>query len=118
MARSEEGAGRVQAARPVARVVTAGEMSSKLREDTVAKLRNLVSPDVRVEFEVDPAIIGGMMVHLPDRVIDMSMAGRFRSYGRAVQELIDTHLGILEGWARSEEQPALDQMPVATLEKE
>ncbi|MDI6871199.1 MAG: F0F1 ATP synthase subunit delta [Bacillota bacterium] len=92
---------------PVARVVTAGDISSQLRQEAAAKIRKLVGDAVEVVFEVDPAIIGGMVVHLPDRVIDLSLAGRFRSYGRAVQEIIGSHLQALEGWARAEGSPAL-----------
>lgn len=103
MEKAEAKVKRGTSARPTVRVVTAGEISAKLRADTVAKLQGLVAPDVQVEFEVDPALIGGMVVHLPDRTIDMSMAGKFRSYGRAVQELIGNQIAVLESWARSED---------------
>ncbi|MGE5553922.1 MAG: F0F1 ATP synthase subunit delta [Betaproteobacteria bacterium] len=89
-----------------ARVVTAGEISAQLKQDAVAKLRRLAGENVEVSFEVDPAILGGMVVHLPDRTIDMSLAGRFRTYGRAVQEIIGNHLEALEGWARAGEAQA------------
>jgi hypothetical protein len=115
VARSE---GRAAAGQPVARVVTAGEISAQLREETAEKLRNLAGADLEVEFEVDSGLIGGMVVHLPDRLIDMSMAGRFRSYGRAVQELITTHLDVLENWAKSEEGSAGGETPGPAAGKE
>lgn len=102
MEKTLEKAERGTGERLIARVVTAGQISAKLREDAVAKLRSLVSDKLEVEFEVDPGLIGGMVVHLPDRVIDLSMAGRFRSYGRAVQELIGSQLAALDGWVKSE----------------
>jgi hypothetical protein len=86
-----------------ARVVTAEEISAQLRQETIAKLQGLAGEDVEVSFEVDPGIIGGMVVHLPDRTIDLSLAGRFRNYGRAVQEIIGNHLEALEVWARAGE---------------
>ncbi|HHW13311.1 MAG TPA: F0F1 ATP synthase subunit delta [Firmicutes bacterium] len=88
---------------PTAKVVTAEPISAELKALAEAKLQKLGGDELEVSFEVDPAILGGMVVHLPDRVIDLSLAGRFRSYGRAVQELIGEHLATLEGWARSAE---------------
>lgn len=93
-------------AAPTATVVTAEPISAELKTLAEAKLRQLVGEDLEVNFEVERSILGGMVVHLPDRVIDLSLAGRFRNYGRAVQELIGEHLSVLEGWARSEESAA------------
>lgn len=55
----------------VARAVSAAE-----RQDIVRRLEQLTGKKVEIHVQVDPAILGGIVVRIGDRLIDGSVAGR------------------------------------------
>ncbi|MBC7186150.1 MAG: ATP synthase F1 subunit delta [Calditrichaeota bacterium] len=62
--------------RQVARVVTAVPPTPKERESLRAIVARRFGQGVEVQFEVDPEILGGVLIKAGDRVIDGSLAGR------------------------------------------
>ncbi|NPV53104.1 MAG: F0F1 ATP synthase subunit alpha [Firmicutes bacterium] len=49
-----------------------------LRQDIINKLRSTArSPSLNVSFKVDPGIIGGMIIHAGNRIVDGSIRRRF-----------------------------------------
>lgn len=70
---ADEDAGRVRA-----RAITAVPLSPADADALAASLKRRLGRDVRVEPSVDPAVIGGMVLRIGDRVIDASVATRLR----------------------------------------
>jgi F-type H+-transporting ATPase subunit O len=64
------------------RVITAKPIDDKLRKelDAVLKQFSKQGEKVTVETSVDPAIMGGMIVEIGDRYIDMSIASKIKAY--------------------------------------
>lgn len=64
------------------RVITAKPLDDKLRNEleTVLKQFSKKGDKVNVETTVDPAIMGGMIVEIGDRYIDMSIASKIKTY--------------------------------------
>ena len=64
------------------RVITAKPLDDKLRAelDAVLKQFSKNGEKVSVESSVDPAIMGGMIVEVGDRYIDMSIASKIKAY--------------------------------------
>lgn len=64
------------------RVVTAKPLDDKLRAelDAVLKQFSKQGEKVSVETSVDPEIMGGMIVEIGDRYIDMSIASKIKAY--------------------------------------
>jgi F-type H+-transporting ATPase subunit O len=64
------------------RVITAKPIDDKLRKelDAVLKQFSKQGEKVTVETSVDPAIMGGMIVEIGDRYIDMSIASNIKAY--------------------------------------
>ena len=64
------------------RVITAKPLDDKLRAelDSVLKQFSKKGEKVNVETTVDPSIMGGMVVELGDRYIDMSIASKIKAY--------------------------------------
>lgn len=88
---------------PVVKVVLAAQISQELKETLEARVRRLAGEEARLIWEVDPYLYGGVVIHLPDRVLDFSLAQQFRTYGRTVQQAIGRELGDLSlktqsGW--------------------
>lgn len=66
------------------RVVTAVDPESAFREKLAQALSRRIQRDVTLHCEVDPAIIGGAIIHIGDRVIDGSIRGKL---SRLLQDL-------------------------------
>jgi F-type H+-transporting ATPase subunit O len=64
------------------RVVTAKPLDDKLRNelDSVLKQFSKKGEKLNVETNVDPSIMGGMIIELGDRYIDMSIASKIKAY--------------------------------------
>ena len=64
------------------RVITAKPLDAKLRSelDAVLKQFSKKNEKVTVETTVDPSIMGGMVVEVGDRYIDMSIASKIKAY--------------------------------------
>lgn len=74
---ADEAAGRVRAT-----AVTAVELG-KADEDRLAKsLSERMGKEVRLDVKVDPAIVGGLVLHVGDRLIDASVASRLQQLRR------------------------------------
>ncbi len=83
----QEMAGKVEA-----RVTTADEIDDGLRNKIAEKLSTFLGKDVLVRTDVDPNIIGGMVVRVGDTVFDSSIANelnrvRHGAVQRAGQEI-------------------------------
>ncbi|HYN89993.1 MAG TPA: ATP synthase F1 subunit delta [Ardenticatenaceae bacterium] len=68
-----------QEAARAARVTTAVEMTPVERQNMEAKLRQRFGQELLFEYEVDPALLGGVRVQVADTVIDGSVASRLEA---------------------------------------
>ena len=68
-----------QASVEVAYVVSSSDMSESQQEALVGKLKQMTSvKQVKLEIEVDKALIGGFTVQIGSRIIDTSIQGQLR----------------------------------------
>jgi F-type H+-transporting ATPase subunit delta len=74
---ADEAAGRVRAM-----ATTAVEISDADRRRLGKELGDRLGKEVRLEAQVDPAIVGGVVLQFGDRVIDASVAGRLQRLRR------------------------------------
>ena len=58
------------------RVVTAIEVKEDFKQTFIQALSKRIQRAVTLECEVDPAILGGAVIHIGDRVIDGSIRGK------------------------------------------
>jgi F-type H+-transporting ATPase subunit delta len=58
------------------RVITAIQAEKAFTEKLTDALTKRIKRDVTLEYEVDPAIIAGAIIHIGDRVIDGSVRGK------------------------------------------
>jgi F-type H+-transporting ATPase subunit delta len=58
------------------RVITATETQEAFRQKLSQQLTKRIQREVTLQCEVDPAIIGGAIIHIGDRVIDGSIRGK------------------------------------------
>ena len=65
-----------------ATAVTAVELSDKEVRQLVAQLSKQVGKEVRLETEVDPAILGGLVLRVGDRLVDASVRTRLQQLRR------------------------------------
>lgn len=63
----------------VAEVTTAVELSEAERAAVATKLTALIGQQVQLQTRVDPAIIGGLIARVGDRMIDGSVESQLRS---------------------------------------
>jgi len=71
--------------RLVARVTTAIDLSDAERARLRSALIGLYGHDVHLEVELDPAIVGGVVVQVGDEIIDGSVAGRLAEARRRLE---------------------------------
>ncbi|HEX6987929.1 MAG TPA: ATP synthase F1 subunit delta [Bacillota bacterium] len=62
-----------------ARVISAVELPAELVERVREALSRALGLDVRVDTDVDPDIIGGLVVQIGDRRVDASLRGQLRA---------------------------------------
>jgi F-type H+-transporting ATPase subunit O len=64
------------------RVITAKPLDEKSRTELDSVLKQFSKKDekLNVETTVDPSIMGGMIVEVGDRYIDMSIASKIKAY--------------------------------------
>jgi F-type H+-transporting ATPase subunit delta len=58
------------------RVITAIDIQDDFRQKLVSVLTKRIQREVTLKCEVDPAILGGAIIHMGDRVIDGSVRGQ------------------------------------------
>jgi F-type H+-transporting ATPase subunit delta len=68
----------------VARVTTAAPLSDEERGLVVARLAARTGKRIRIEEQVDPSIMGGVVAQVGDEIIDGSVRGRLESLRRAL----------------------------------
>jgi F-type H+-transporting ATPase subunit delta len=76
---ADDAAGRVRAS-----VTTAIALSEEERKKLAADLSSQLGKDVRLVAQVDPAILGGLVLQVGDRLTDASVAGRLDQLRRKV----------------------------------
>lgn len=84
---------RVDAAegRVVVTAVTAVPLTAELRESIRAKVRAQTGRDAELEEDVDPAIIGGLILRVGDVVVDASLRTRLEEMRRSLEHAhVDT----------------------------
>jgi len=58
------------------RLITAVETQEDFRQTLSLALTKRIQREVKLECEIDPAIIGGAIIHIGDKVIDGSIRGK------------------------------------------
>jgi len=76
-----------------AKVTTAVPLSEKATEKIEATLSELVGEAVFMKMSVDPDILGGITVHLGDRIIDGSLKGQLDHLREGISRKILTEKG-------------------------
>jgi hypothetical protein len=94
-----------------AKVYTVTELPPELQDIMVGKLEAMIKGPVNVEFRNDPSIIGGMVIQVGSKVVDMSVAHELRELGHRVQEVIGAHLAALAATWTRESDEALEPDP-------
>jgi F-type H+-transporting ATPase subunit delta len=74
---ADEAAGRVRAT-----ATTAVELSGSGRKELEESLSNQLGKEVRLDLQVDPAIVGGLVLQVGDRLLDASVATRLQQLRR------------------------------------
>jgi F-type H+-transporting ATPase subunit delta len=74
-------AGRLQV-----QVTTAQALDTKQLDQLHAKLKQVLSADVRMTTKVDPEILGGLIVRVGDTLYDASVDGRLKQMKRTAQQ--------------------------------
>jgi F-type H+-transporting ATPase subunit delta len=75
----------LQRERTVAHVRSAVELTAAQTERLAASLAEIYGKSVAVHVEIDPAVLGGVVVRVGDEVIDGSAAGRLASLRKALK---------------------------------
>lgn len=73
-----------------AKVTTAKQLTAAQQKELEAVLQTFIKQGhkLQVETKVDPSIIGGMVVELGDRYIDLSIASKLKTYSNIVKETL------------------------------
>ncbi|HHV61648.1 MAG TPA: F0F1 ATP synthase subunit alpha [Firmicutes bacterium] len=71
-------------------VTLAAPPGARLRQEIINKLRSItLSPSLGVTFKIDPEIIGGMIIHAGNKIIDGSIRRRFISFQDALTKRME-----------------------------
>ena len=81
-----------QMGRAVATIRTALPLDDALRSLISQKLGSVLNKDVRLKEEVDPDLIGGMVVRVGDTVFDNSVANRLNTMARKTRDGFSSQL--------------------------
>jgi F-type H+-transporting ATPase subunit delta len=65
-----------------AQVTSASELTEKQRAALASDLERLTGKRIRMQFEVDPALIGGVTARIGSTVYDGSLRGQLHTLGR------------------------------------
>ena len=68
----------------VAVVTSAAELSDEQQSTLESKLASIYGREMTVHVQVDPAVLGGMVIRVGDEVIDGSVAGRLDAVRRTL----------------------------------
>jgi F-type H+-transporting ATPase subunit O len=73
-----------------ARVTTAKPLDNSQLKELQAVLQTFMKQGHKLQLEtkVDPSIIGGMVVELGDRYVDLSISSKFKLYSNIVKETL------------------------------
>jgi F-type H+-transporting ATPase subunit O len=73
-----------------AKVTTAKQLDASQLKELQAVLQTFLKQGhkLQLETQVDPELIGGMVVELGDRYIDLSISSRLRVYSDIVKETL------------------------------
>lgn len=71
--------------REFATVTSAVELTSPERAQLEARLRKQYGDHLDLEYQVDPAILGGVILRVGDRVIDGSVASKLTALRQSIQ---------------------------------
>jgi len=69
----------------MATVASAIELDASTRQRVEGSVRERYGQEIQVRFEVDSALIGGLMIRVGDEVIDASVAARLREIDGALR---------------------------------
>lgn len=71
-------------------VVTAKELDSAQKQKLESVLKSFVKPNEKVFIttKVDPSILGGMIVSIGDRYVDMSVASKIKKYTEIISATV------------------------------
>ncbi|MBM3890416.1 MAG: F0F1 ATP synthase subunit delta [Verrucomicrobia bacterium] len=75
---------RLEQERNTARVESVMELAGGLREQLVGQLQRIYRRPIAAEFNVNPALIGGVRIQVGDDVWDGSVAQRLRALGESL----------------------------------
>lgn len=82
---------RLATAGPSARLATvtsAVELDAGTRQQAEGSVRSRYGADVQIRYEVDPQLIGGLLIRVGDEVIDGSVAARLRELDSTLRRAI------------------------------
>ena len=73
-----------------AKVTTAKQLDNSQLKELQSVLQTFIKKghSIRLETSVDPSLIGGMVVELGDRYIDLSISSRLKVYNNIVKETL------------------------------
>ncbi|EGD56698.1 F0F1 ATP synthase subunit delta [Gordonia neofelifaecis NRRL B-59395] len=71
--------------RKVAYVASAGELSSEQRNQLAAKLAEIYSAPVTLHVDIDPELLGGVVIRVGDERIDGSISGKIATLRRGLR---------------------------------
>ncbi len=69
----------------LATVMTAVELDEATRQQVERSVRSRYGGDLQVSYEVDPQLIGGLLIRVGDEVIDGTVAARLRELDGALR---------------------------------
>ncbi|MCL4119637.1 UNVERIFIED_CONTAM: hypothetical protein GTU68_033893 [Idotea baltica] len=74
----------------ICEVTTAKELDASMKKELEGVLRGFVKKgeSIQLTMKVDESIIGGMLVSIGDKYVDMSMASKIKKYTSLIQESV------------------------------
>ncbi len=74
-------------------ISSAEALSDKQKTETLSQLASLTKKEIIPSYEVDPTLIGGLVIRIGDRIVDNSIKGHLHSMSR---QLLETQISISE----------------------
>lgn len=71
-------------------VITAKELDASQRQKLEGVLKSFLKANetIKLESKVDPSIIGGMIISIGDRYVDMSVASKIKKYTEIISTAV------------------------------